>query len=168
MRERESTLSERSRSDADAVADAVLAASRVLVAVAARSIAQVGEDITLSQYRALVVLASRGPQRPSELAEALAMSSSAASRLCDRLNRKQFVERDRAPETDDRRAVSVRLTAPGVRLVDEVTRVRRAEIRRIVARIPSGRREGVVSAFMAFAEAAGEVPAEEWAERWTL
>lgn len=146
----------------------MLAASRVLVAVAARSIAEVGEDITLSQYRALVVLASRGPQRPSELAEALAMSSSTASRLCDRLTRKGLVDRDRAPESDDRRSVTVGLTASGARLVDEVTRRRRAEIRRIVGQLPPGDREAVVSAFRAFAKAAGEVPDEEWAERWTL
>ena len=42
--------------------DAVLTASRVLVAIAARSLADAGEEVTLTQYRSLVVLASRGPQ----------------------------------------------------------------------------------------------------------
>ena len=46
----------------DALVDAVLGASRVLVAVAARSLADAGEDVTLTQYRSLIVLASRGPQ----------------------------------------------------------------------------------------------------------
>ena len=50
----------------------MLRASRVLVAVAVRSLAAVDHDVTLPQYRALVVLASRGPQRPTELADALA------------------------------------------------------------------------------------------------
>ena len=40
----------------------MLTASRVLVAIAARSLADVGEEVTLTQYRSLVVLASRGPQ----------------------------------------------------------------------------------------------------------
>ena len=49
----------------------MLRASRVLVAIAARSLAEAGEDVTLTQYRSLVVLASRGPQRVAELAEVL-------------------------------------------------------------------------------------------------
>ncbi len=46
----------------DHLVDAVLSASRVLVAIAARSLADVGEEVTLTQYRSLVVLASRGPR----------------------------------------------------------------------------------------------------------
>jgi len=46
--------------------DTVLAASRALVAVAARSLAAAGDEVTLPQYRALVVLAARGPRgRPT-------------------------------------------------------------------------------------------------------
>ena len=41
--------------------DALLTASRALVAVAARSLAAVDDDVTLPQYRALVVLAVAGP-----------------------------------------------------------------------------------------------------------
>ena len=48
-------------SEREPVVDAVLTASRVLVAVAARSLAEVAEEVTLTQYRSLVVLASRGP-----------------------------------------------------------------------------------------------------------
>ena len=51
-----------------AVVEAVLGASRVLVAVAARSLADVAEEVTVQQYRALVVLASQGPQRVLSLA----------------------------------------------------------------------------------------------------
>ena len=50
----------------DEVADAVLGASRALVAVAARSLATVAEDVTLAQYRALIELAARGPLRLRE------------------------------------------------------------------------------------------------------
>ncbi|HEY2215680.1 MAG TPA: hypothetical protein VGH31_11530, partial [Acidimicrobiales bacterium] len=56
----------------DSMVDAVLSASRVLVAIAARSLADAGEEVTLTQYRSLVVLASRGPQGVAELAEAVA------------------------------------------------------------------------------------------------
>jgi hypothetical protein len=58
------------RADPAAV-DAVLTASRSLVAVATRSLGAAAEETTLAQYRALVVLASRGPRRMVDLAEAL-------------------------------------------------------------------------------------------------
>ena len=71
--------------------DAVLRASRALVAVAARSIAQAGDSVTLPQYRALVALAARGPQRVTDLAEELGVHPSSATRMCDRLVKAGFV-----------------------------------------------------------------------------
>ena len=47
----------------DELVDALLSASRVMVGLAARSVADLDSEVTLPQYRALVVLASRGPQR---------------------------------------------------------------------------------------------------------
>ncbi|MBS2539761.1 hypothetical protein KGQ20_44170 [Catenulispora sp. NF23] len=44
--------------DVDRVTDAVLTASRLLVAVSARSLNEVEDSLTLPQFRALVVLAS--------------------------------------------------------------------------------------------------------------
>lgn len=138
------------------------------MAVAARSIAAAGHDITVLQYRVLVVLASKGPARPVDLAEALAISSSATTRLCDRLLRKGLLSRARESETADRRAVRLRLTARGVALLDEVTSRRRAEIARIVAAVPARERARLVAAFASFSAAAGEVPDEEWPERWEI
>ncbi len=151
-----------------AVIDAVLAASRVLVAVAARSIATAGHDITVLQYRVLVVLASKGPARPVDLAEALAISSSATTRLCDRLSRKGLISRARESDTADRRAVRLGLTAQGAALLDEVTSRRRAEIGRIIAAVPVRDRSRLVAAFTAFSASAGEIPDAEWPERWEI
>ena len=81
------------RATRDSVVDAVLTASRVLVAVAARSLADVAEEVTLTQYRTLVVLASRGPQSLAALADAVAVTPSTATRMCDRLVRKGLVAR---------------------------------------------------------------------------
>jgi hypothetical protein len=72
----------------DSVVDAVLSASRVLVAVAARSLSDIAEEVTLTQYRSLVVLASRGPQNLVGLAEAVAVTPATATRMCDRLVKK--------------------------------------------------------------------------------
>ncbi len=110
----------------DELVDTVLAASRALVAVAARSLAAAGDEVTLPQYRALVVLAARGPQGTAELAAALAVNPSTATRMCDRLVRKGLIRRHRQP--GDRRAVRIALTAPGRDLVAEVPfEQRRAE-----------------------------------------
>jgi DNA-binding MarR family transcriptional regulator len=150
----------------DDVADAVLRASRALVAVAARSLATVAEDVTLAQYRALIELAARGPQRLADLATALGVDRSTATRMCDRLVRKRLVTRRRGSE--DRRVVRVSLTAQGGELVAEVGRRRRAEIRRIVRRMPASSRPLVVSALQAFADAAGEVPDQDWSLGWGI
>jgi DNA-binding MarR family transcriptional regulator len=140
----------------DELVDSVLAASRALVAVAARSLAATGDEVTLPQYRALVVLAARGPQGTAELAAALAVNPSTATRMCDRLVRKGPVRRHRQP--GDRRSVRIALTAPGRDLVAEVSRRRRAELARLLSVLPAGQDEPVIAAFRAFATAAGELP----------
>src|SRR5215469_17689019 len=118
----------------DELVDTVLAASRALVAVAARSLAATGDEVTLPQYRALVVLAARGPQGTAELAAALAVNPSTATRMCDRLVRKGLIRRHRQP--GDRRSVRIALTAPGRDLVAEVSRRRRAELTRLLGALP--------------------------------
>ncbi len=142
------------------VVDAVLRASRVLVSVAVRSLAGVEDDVTLAQYRALVVLAARGPQRPTALAEALGVHPSTVTRLCDRLVAKRLIRRGASPT--NRREVIVALTSKGRRLVDAVTGKRRAEISRIVARVPADERSTLVHALNALSEAAEEPADADW------
>lgn len=150
----------------DDLVDGILGASRALVAVAARSLATVAEDVTLAQYRVLVELASRGPLRLADLADALRVDRSTATRMCDRLIRKRLVSRRRIAE--DRRGVRISLTADGRELVSEVSRRRRGEITRIVERMPASHRAWVSSALHSFAEAAGEVPEQDWSLGWDL
>lgn len=149
----------------DEVTDAVLTASRALVAVAARSLVSAEEQVTLAQYRVLVVLGSRGPQRLADLAEALGVSPSTATRVCDRLVAKHLIRRHRAH--GDRREIRVGLSDHGQKLVEEVTQLRRREIHRLVASIPAPARAEVVSGLRALADAAGEVPDPDWALGWT-
>src|ERR1019366_8515012 len=132
------------------VVDAVLRASRVLVSVAARSLAAVDEDVTLPQFRGLVVLASRGPQT----AAALGVHASTATRMCDRLVAKGFVDRD--VSATNRREVHLELTRSGRRLVDAVTKRRRNEIARVIERVPRAQRDALIQALHAFGEAAEE------------
>jgi DNA-binding MarR family transcriptional regulator len=144
----------------DEVVDAVLTGSRAMVAVAARSLSAVAEDITIAQYRTLVVLASRGPQKLADLAEQLGVTPPTAGRMCERLVRRGLVARHRAQA--DRRVVRISLTAAGRQIVDDATRQRRMFLARILAVLPAAQREEVAAALRAFAAAAGEVPDEEW------
>ena len=143
----------------EAAVDAVLSASRSLIAVATRSLGAAAEETTIAQYRALVVLASRGPQRLTDLAGALDVAPSTAGRMCDRLVRKGLVRRHRARA--DRRSVLVSVTAAGRDVVDQATARRRALIADILRNLPVGQLE-VARALAAFAAAAGEVPDSQW------
>jgi DNA-binding MarR family transcriptional regulator len=140
--------------------DAVLTASRSMVAIATRSLGAAAEETTIAQYRALVVLASRGPRRIVDLAEALDVAPSTAGRMCDRLVRKGLVRRHRA--RGDRRVVVVSVTRAGREVVEEATGRRRALIAEILGRLSAGAQQAVAEAFREFAGAAGEVPDSQW------
>ena len=146
--------------------DAVLGSSRALVAVAARSLATVADDVTLAQYRVLVELAARGPLRPSDLALALKVDRSTATRMCERLVRKSLIQRRRG--TADRRSVRVSLTSAGRKLITEVSQRRRVEIGAIVARMSGADMRAALEALRAFAAAAGEVPEQDWSLGWDI
>ncbi|MCW2948912.1 MAG: transcriptional regulator [Actinoallomurus sp.] len=140
--------------DVDAVTSAVLTASRLLVAISARSLAAVEERVTLPQFRMLVMLATHGEMKLVTLAERLAVNPSTATRMVDRLTGAGLIDRDVNPE--NRREVALRLTEPGRQIVDEVTAHRRTEIAAVVARMPADQRSGLVTALRAFTDAGGE------------
>jgi DNA-binding MarR family transcriptional regulator len=142
--------------DADSITDAVLTASRLLVAVSARSIAAVDDSITVPQFRLLVVLDSRGPCKLASLAEQLGVNPSTATRMVDRLVSGGLISRAANPAS--RRELLVTLTDTGASVVRSVTERRRAEISRIVGKMPEEARSGLVRALSAFAEAGEEPP----------
>jgi DNA-binding MarR family transcriptional regulator len=148
----------------DQVVDAVLAASRALVAVAARSVAEVDGALTLPQFRALVALGSRGPQNVGALADDLGVHPSTASRMCDRLAGRSLIAR--APSPSSRREVIVRLSPAGRRLLRGVTIARRKAIGEVVGKVPPPQRPAMIAALQAFSDAAGEVPDQAWAVGW--
>jgi DNA-binding MarR family transcriptional regulator len=142
------------------VIDALLVASRAMVAIASRSLADVDPDVTLPQSRALVLLASRGPQRVVDIAEDLGVAPSTATRMCDRLVRKGLLRRYRTAA--DRRGVKVSLTGPGRELVAKVTEHRRAELVRVVDTIPATAHVHVAAALRALNDAVGEPTESDW------
>jgi DNA-binding MarR family transcriptional regulator len=137
----------------DEATAAFLVASRALVGVAAASLAEL-DDITLPQFRALVLLSTRGPTTVGRLAAALDVHSSTTTRLCDRLVGKRLVRRTRG--RTDRRATNLALTTAGRRTVEQVTERRRRAIAAAVARMTAPQRAAATAALTAFAQAAGE------------
>lgn len=148
----------------EAVVDAVLTASRTLVAVVTSSLGAAAEDTTLAQYRALVVLASRGPQRVSDLARALDVTPSTAGRMCDRLVRKGLITRTR--DDLDRREVNLEVTAAGRTTVMDVINRRRSEVCSLLTSIPLGSRRELVDSLRLLSAATGDAPELHWMPGW--
>lgn len=144
----------------------MLSASRVLVAVAARSLAEHEDEVSIPQYRALVLLAARGSQRPVDLADAFGIDPSTVTRLCDRLVRKRLITRRR--KGPDRREVRLEISERGRQLIDSVTARRRLEIQTLLEGIPASDRAALARAFSLFAAQAGETPDDQWASGWEL
>jgi DNA-binding MarR family transcriptional regulator len=146
------------RQSADAAVDAVLTASRLLVAISARSFAEVENMLTLPQFRMLVVLDRTDTMNISRLGEHLDVIPSTAMRMVDRLAAAGMVRRDSS--SSNRREVLVTLTPDGRRVVRKVTRRRRSELARIVQALAPAEQRKLVSALSAFTAAGGE-PAVE-------
>jgi DNA-binding MarR family transcriptional regulator len=154
-----------SKSTIDEATDVVLLMSRTLVGVAARSLAATEDTITLVQYRALVMLGATGEQNVQSLADALGIQPSSATRLCDRLVLKGYI--DRAPSKTSRREVTLALSEKGRALVRAETARRRRAIRRIVERLDVETRLEIIDALGALSEAAEVGPDQAWRLGWT-
>jgi DNA-binding MarR family transcriptional regulator len=142
----------------------LLTASRVLVGIAASSLSPIEDEVTLSQYRTLVVLHSRGPQTLQDLADELQVVPSTASRMCDRLVRKELIERE--PSPSNRREIELRISPDGAAIVAKVARARRRRLEAILAQMPAEARQDLVTSLEAFSDAAGEVPEAQWYLGW--
>jgi len=140
----------------DAITDALLTASRLLVAISARSIALVDDTITIPQFRTLVILSNEGPVNLATLASLLDVQPSTIGRMVDRLVSAGLIDRRAHPTS--RRELVAELTARGRRVVQKVTANRRNELARVVEKMPARERRGLVRALAAFTAAGGEPP----------
>lgn len=138
----------------DALTDALLTASRLLMAMSARSITRVDETITIPQFRTLIILANHGPLNLATLAGLLDVAPSTTGRMVDRLVGAGLIERQ--PHPRSRRELVAELSARGHRVVRKVTGHRRDEIARVVKKMPPRERDGLVRALAAFTAAGGE------------
>lgn len=139
--------------------DELLAASRGLLGVIARSLAPALEEVTVPQFRLIVLVATLGPTRSGDLAERLAVGPSTLTRNVDRLVSGAWVER--RPGAENRREVLIAATDRGRALVDEVSAHRRQELVAVLDRIPSADRAVVVAGMAALRRAMNEPLPEE-------
>ncbi|MFG1866186.1 MarR family winged helix-turn-helix transcriptional regulator [Microbispora bryophytorum] len=142
--------------DMEAVTAAVLTASRVLVAISARSLAAAEDKVTLPQFRMLLVV-GQDETKLVTLADKLGVNPSTAMRMAGRLAVAGLLKREVNPQ--NRRETLLRLTDNGRRIVEEVTSRRKEEIAAILTRMPTPQRQALITAMREFNDAAGEPPA---------
>ena len=135
-------------------ADAVMRAARVLVGIIARSITEVEHEVSITQFRVLVMIATRGSLNLGEVAEGLGVHPSNATRTVERLVVAGLIERAENPA--DRRYLVLKLTRAGHDIVERVMAYRRGAIESVLEDMPGARRQALATALGAFAEAAGE------------
>jgi DNA-binding MarR family transcriptional regulator len=121
-----------------------------LTAVALATVA--AGELTLAQWRALVVLGRRPSVRVGEIAAAIGGSLPSTSRLVQRLERRGLVATAR--DATDRRATLVSLTTKGQGLREDVITARRQAMEAALAarapRLPRGLAPGLSAIARAF------------------
>lgn len=134
------------------VVDAVLAANRVFVAVAANALADVEPEVTMPQFRALVLIDMHESMTVAHLADALGVVPSTATRMCDRLISKQLL--DRATDSSNRRQVTLALRREGRALIEASTAKRTSEINALLTSIPADLQSQLAASLSLLVEAA--------------
>jgi DNA-binding MarR family transcriptional regulator len=151
--------------DAHRVREMVLAATRAFVGVAARSLHDVADLVTLAQYRVLVLLDGQDSLTMGELAVCLDVNSSTVTRVCDVLVDKQLIQR---ASGDNRRAVRAELTQRGRHLIDQVMDHRRRLIDDALGRMSEQNQQRLARSLAEFAMAADEVSQDAWRLGWAI
>ncbi len=127
--------------DVEGVVAAIVAANHHLLMASNRAIEGLRTAISPLQLQALVVLAS-GSQRLIDLADAVAIAPSTATRLCDTLMTEALIVKDR--DNTDRREVRLSLAPDGRRLLSDLEKRRRREFESIVKSISSSQRRQLI------------------------
>jgi DNA-binding MarR family transcriptional regulator len=109
--------------DREAATDALMATSRLMTAVIARTLAEVDPAVTVPQFRVLVMLYYDRSLNLGSIATGLGVNPSNASRTCEKLVASGLVRRE--DDDRDRRQLAISLTPRGRRLLDSVMESRR-------------------------------------------
>ncbi|WP_187438283.1 MarR family winged helix-turn-helix transcriptional regulator [Actinomadura decatromicini] len=126
---------------------------RAFVAIWCQAQEHVAGHLPPSQLRALQVVADKPGISVRELARELDAMPSSVSRLCERLVVASLLER--APADIDRRQVTLRPTAEGTQVLNDITLQRRADLKTILARMSAEQRSQLLQGLAAFAAHTG-------------
>ncbi|MGH2929522.1 MAG: MarR family winged helix-turn-helix transcriptional regulator [Solirubrobacteraceae bacterium] len=108
----------RTPADIQTFVESLDAAQGLLRGAADQALSELGGGITATQLRLLDRLERLGESRLIDLADALSIAPSTATRLCDTLADRHLIVRHRRGR--DRRELQIRLTDAGIRLLDAV------------------------------------------------
>jgi DNA-binding MarR family transcriptional regulator len=112
-----------------------------------------GSTVPPAQLRALLAIAATGPVSLTALARRLRASTSAASRLCDRLQQTGLIARN--PGQPDRRGVLLSVTPAGGSLAAWVREKRQATLAAILAAMTPAGRQALIDGLRELPAAAG-------------
>jgi DNA-binding MarR family transcriptional regulator len=135
--------------------EALMAATKVITAAVAHSLAAVDAHVSLTQLRVLVMIGANGPMNLSSVADGLGVNASNASRTCDQLVGLGLV--DRREDSRDRRHLVLSMTTSGDDLVEKVMRHRRSVLQQVVDGMPPDDRRQLTTALTCFVDAAARL-----------
>jgi DNA-binding MarR family transcriptional regulator len=116
--------------------------TRALVGLTLQSLRVLDGEVSLPQFRLLLVLSELGQVPSSRLAAELGMTASSVTRLADRLEGAGLLVRGADPRS--RSIVTLEVTAAGVDLVARVVERRHLLLAAVLERMEPGEREAAV------------------------
>jgi DNA-binding MarR family transcriptional regulator len=112
-----------------------------------------GVPVPATQLRVLFVVEQSGAINLSRLANELGALLSSASRLCDRLEAAGLIVRESGQQS--RREIAIRLSPDGEALLERVRHERQEQITKVLAQMPAGARQALLTGLTEFQNAAG-------------
>jgi DNA-binding MarR family transcriptional regulator len=116
-------------------------------------------DLTMQQFKTVMLLGSLGSATAGQLARRLGVSLSTMTGLVDRLCERGMVTRGEDP--DDRRATRVELTGAGRETVERFHAIRRELVTRWLSRLNLDQLAHAADTMAALADAAADLAQEE-------
>jgi DNA-binding MarR family transcriptional regulator len=129
----------------------LLQLARTVVGISTHAADQLGR-LSVVQLRALTVLRSRGVANLGQLAAALGVTLSTASRLVDRLLAAGLV--DRQPSPHSRRELALVVTVTGQEVLDRYDDLRLVELRAMIDGLAPDRRPAALATLAEIVDAA--------------
>lgn len=131
--------------------------TRALVGLTLHSLRVLDGEVSLPQFRLLLVLSGLGRVPSSRLAAELGMTASSVTRLADRMEAAGLLARGTDPRS--RSIVTVEVTEAGVDLVARVVERRHVLLAAVLNRMDPAERQAAARLARRFAELAGDAAA---------